>query len=309
MSPRLPLIFIFDMDATLIGDRVPYSKAQGLRRHLQQSCLTGKVTLDIPLCKKPLDKRFYDAEEIDDRFFRPFLKEALTSIKTMTQGDAEFFIFTAGAYVYGIEMVNIIEKKIGITFNRPMLSYDNLSLNAVNNQYEKSILLNFDTYIKSLIGRYPALKNPANVEIVKQGRIIFLDDSNWTEEASRSKFIHNISYDFCPIFDPLADIPVAIRAQPIVKEMLASSLSQLSGKYFIEPEEPMPIEQRNMLYHVFMADLYRMAIDKQAKAEKDMFFFHFIKAIKPYINNKLPFSDKTVPKICAYLKKKEVLAS
>jgi len=307
MSPRLPLIFIFDMDATLVGDRAPYSKAQNLRRHLQQSCLSGKVNLDIPLCKKPLDKRYYDAAEIDDRFFRPFLKESLTAIKEMTHGDAEFFIFTAGSYDNSIEMVSIIEKKIGIAFNRPMLSYNNLSFNAANNNYEKSIILNIDTYVKSLIARYPALKNPANVETVKQGRIIFFDDSNWSEEASRTKFIQNISYDFYPTFDPLADIPVAVRAQPIVKEMLASNLTQLSGIYFIEPDEKMPIEQRNMLYHVFMADLYRIAIDKQVKAEKDKFFFHLIKAIKPYINNKLPFSDKTMPKIRAYLKSNAVL--
>lgn len=301
----LPVIFIFDLDYTLIGNRFPYEYVQDIKQFIANACLTEKIGADEvgPGLSKS-DSRVYDPKlAFDPNLLRPFLKESLDQLSELFHGCAEFFVFTAGDTKGVNEFIPLIEKQFGLKFNRPLLSNIDTTLNESGGT-EKSIIMHFPKYIQSLVGRYPALKDEKKAEFVKQHRTVFFDDNDWTEEKSRSKFIQNVPYTYWPTFDLLESIPVRVRAMPLIRDFLKRKYF----KYvFVEPYGPKPANRREMDYHLFMANLHRVDADANEAALKDTFFRDFVDSVRPFAGLVKPFSDVHMAKIRASLKASHTL--
>lgn len=290
--PKLPVIFIFDLDQTLIGNRAPYFTSQTIKTLVAKACLSNKI--NMPKCHISKNKHYDPKDVMRDPFIlRPYLKESLLEIKKMFDGCAEFFIFTAGANNPSIDFIEIMEKMLdNIKFNRPILTYEHLSKQDDGVSIEKSMVLNIPECIHSLIDRYPSLKDEKNIKHVMDNRFIFMDDVNWVDKFSKDHFIQNKPYPYHPLFDMTEDIPICIKKLPIVNNILKN----VDAVVFTEPNTN-SLDERNMLYHIFMADLYRIHTKDNNEALKDTFFKELVVELKKIEKLKKPFAPKVIENI------------
>ena len=297
---KLPIIFIFDMDKCLVADTEFLLISQTLKTYVVNACKSKKISYDV---KIDIGKgnSSVDTSRISPTFFRPGMKENLHAIQDMCDGCAEFFIFSAGTHEYVHTIVPIIEKHTGIKFNRPLLTRENTTSDQTG-RTEKSLNIYFDTYMKSLLPKYPSLKTQKHIDIVRNGRIIFFDDNNWSEDSSRDKFIQVVPYNYMEVYDVLDSIPMEVRRDPILRDYL-SKYTGLNG--FIEPMD-VSYTQRNLMYHTFMAELYSMYLLKNDAALKDTFFpelANFMKSRRKLVNI---FSKEKVIELRKILQEKKL---
>ena len=302
MPARLPVIFVLDMDECIIGKAGDLLKCREMTNYIMNACRSEKIAscnnIIVKNKRSSLDTTFMTPE-----LFRPGLAEALRDIKALFDGRAEFFIFSAGTAGYVRDMVDLIEAHTQQQFNRPLLTRDN-TVESQTGTTEKSLIIYGDTFIKALLPRYPALKKQANVDIVKQSHIIYIDDNNWTEDKSRDKFIQVTSYIYTPVFDILLNVPHEIRVMPFVQDYLKKYPAYFEA--FVEPEPSVHITQRNMQYHLFMANLYNSYSQANTDAMNDRLCPEFVAALKLVHKRSHPFSPKNVELLRKTLREKKV---
>lgn len=96
---ELSSILILDLDGTMIGDISPQ------------------------ICEYEINNKLSRAHVMKDLsagLLRPYLKKFLTYMKTNHK--AEFFVYTASTKDWAYQIVEIIEKVLGIEFNRPLFT-------------------------------------------------------------------------------------------------------------------------------------------------------------------------------------------
>jgi hypothetical protein len=111
IDKTLPILFIFDLDNTLIGNPVYILSYKYLLDFIKDGCKHNR--LNGVECK--IDYNVWNNKIIDEKFFRPKLKESLQEIKTIFP-NAEFFIFSLGTKDYVTPIVQFLEKYTGISF-------------------------------------------------------------------------------------------------------------------------------------------------------------------------------------------------
>ena len=149
----LPVIFIFDLDETLIGRTVQPLGYETLMRFIYDGCKHKR--LNGVECK--IDTNVWTDKMLPNGFIRPHLKESLHQIKKLYP-TAEFFIYSLGIKSYVQNIVKYLEKKLEIKFNRPLFTRDDISLKS-DYSYLKDINGYFDTIFKSLSYKYPKCKD------------------------------------------------------------------------------------------------------------------------------------------------------
>lgn len=299
--PKLPVIFIWDMDKCLIGDANFLLFADELTTYIMNAYRSEK----IPSCKgiTPL-RNGVDAAHVTPDFFRPGIKAAFEQIQTIFDGRAEFFIFSHGAHEYVTRMVRLIEAHTGIEFNRPLLTRND-TIKKSSGKTEKSLTLHFHTIVKVLLAKYPALKKQENVNKVKESHVIYLDDNNWTEDSTKDRFLQVKPYEYTPVYDVLWNIPMSIRTLDEVQAYIAGRWWEV----FNEPKPGVHATQRDMQFHAFMTELCSRYSVPNATALADKFFPEFVDALKKTRVHRMvhPFSAKTMDALRKTLLEKEVL--
>ena len=295
---RLPVIFIFDLDRTLIGDPAHIVDYQITIEFIKQARLSNKITAD-----ELSDAEFKALPSWKDlfvpEFFRPGLKEALENIRKYYP-TAEFFIYSAGGEKYVRSMVDIVEKHIDFKFNRPLFSRTECPTNEAN-QFAKSIVARYPKIIQTLsqLDRYASVNLYERTEEIMENRLIFIDDVDFVWDR-KEKWIQCPAYNYRPMFDIDDRILRLIHRLPIVQEYLRSS--EANKTLYIHEQKDFSYDEYRMNYHLFMANLYREHnVKNQTDHSKDTFMSRFVKAIQPYRARAKPFNAKTLAVI-----KKEV---
>jgi hypothetical protein len=297
----LPVIFVFDMDETLIGESAPFlMQSKGLTKYIINACKSEKIDSCKGIVTTPCS---IDKPKIDPEFFRPGLKDAFARLSKMFGGSAEFFIFSAGGKMYVKDVVSLIEAHADVSFNRPLFTTEDTIVNS-SGETEKSIKMHADVFIKSLLPKYPALKKSENVDIVKKSRIMYLDDMNWTEEKSKDQFIQVTKFSYTPVYDLLWNVPDSIRVQAPVQEYLKRYNTHYN--VFIEPIVPVSKTMRGLQYHTFMAEKHNAFVGRNELALKDTLFLELTKAIKPFCKAVHPFNPANMKTIRERLREAKV---
>jgi hypothetical protein len=298
-TTKLPVIFVWDMDQCLIGESDLLTESSMLTQYIVNACKSEKIAS----CKGIItNRKVCNAETVTSEFFRPGMDVAFAAITQMFNGCAEHFIFSNGTAKYVQEMVELIEDHIKIKFNRPLLTREYTTESPTGNK-EKSIKMHYNIFFKALVSKYPELKKETNIELVKNSRIIYMDDNNWTEELSRDKFIQVKPYTFTPVIDVLWNISFNIRCLPVVQDYLQS----YKWNAFVEPKPSVSITQRNLQYYAFMTELNSKYLQNNITSQNDTFFPEFVNALKPLKKLARPFTSKNLDELRNKLREKHAI--
>ena len=137
---KLPFIFIFNVDKTIIGD------------------INSMYNI-----LKSMNDKYYNIEEFKQKFIRPNFKDFIEFIKNKYKY-VEFYIYANNDdYDWNI-IVNRIESNTNIKFNKPYFIND-----------EKLIGNIYDIIINDLISKYSLLKLDKNKKKVFDNQLIYID--------------------------------------------------------------------------------------------------------------------------------------
>ena len=160
---KLPYIFIFNIDKTIIGDL--YSLYNIIKKINDNDNDND-------------NDKIYRIEELKEKFIRPNFKDFIEFVKNKYKTVEFYCIFdndnnndNDNKYDLNI-IVDRIEKYSNIKFNKPYFN-DNDNDNDNDN---KIILSNlYDIIINDLISKYPSLKSQKNKEYVFNNQILYID--------------------------------------------------------------------------------------------------------------------------------------
>jgi len=227
-------------------------------------------------------------ELLPGAFYRRGLADALKEIQRLFP-TAEFFVFSAGQRHYVEQMVKLVEEHTGVHFNRPLFSREDCTFDETRS-YRKSIEVQLPRMIASLAKTYPALKKPELVEEVLANHLVFVDDNDVVWDL-KDKWIPCPTYNYVLTLDPTSGVAPSVMNHAIVRTYQRSA-----NVGFVEPEEMLD-DERNLMYHTYMADFYRHALSFNKDALQDDFFARLVAALKPLHKLKRPFASAQVAKL------------
>jgi hypothetical protein len=140
----MPLIFIIDLDGTIIGDITPQIMLYDVAKALKTVHVNGSCKFDTNAFRQKLKNGIIRPH------FESFVKTLINNVPNV-----EFFIYTASEKTWAEFVIKNIEQCIGVKFNRPIFSRS-YCLNE-NRQYKKSLQFIYPSLIKALKKKYGIL--------------------------------------------------------------------------------------------------------------------------------------------------------
>ena len=277
---NLPVLFIFDLDLTLIGRASNILEYKGILEWIKNNCKHKKFENEN--CKINIKDW---SKIIPENFIRPYLKDFLKEIKELFP-TAEFFIFSNGTKKYVKLMVDYIEKKIKVKFNKLIIARD-LNLTNDEHRYSKEITEYIENLIiKSLSKKYSSKLLEKNRNLIFNDRTIIIDDNNY---IWNDKPIINIPpYDYNPLFEFDINMLNLIYKNSLISNYISNNNYQ---EFFPKNDITNKTEEEFKLnYHLFLAEMYRNNIENNKEMVKDDFFIKFLKSIKSRKNMEKPFT-------------------
>ena len=287
---RLPTIFVFDLDETMIGVSNHVSTAVDLYEFIHNGISLRKIPFSGK--KKAFVKSHGDFAA--PNILRPHFKEGMEAIKRHYP-TAEFFVYSAGTFDYVISFVKWIERLTGITFRRPIFARHN-TMSSETSSYVKSIEYHAPAMMDVLEADYPALSKLENRKQVTDYRMIHIDDRANILWEGPQKLINCPGYDFEQFFDITEGIDKALISHPSVQEYLKNQTRYNKSNPYVIPENATE-DKGKAHYHLAMFEIYNSLVEKNAKALQDDFFVRFPKALSRFKSLKRPFTSANVKKI------------
>jgi len=275
MSNNLPLIFILDIDNTLIGDSKEIRKYDDFITYMKNSCNRKKIDKDDVICMKE-----WKNNHIPKDFFRPYMKEFFTEIRKLYK-DSEFFVFSLGTFVYVKDIVKLIENYLeDITFNKPYFSREN-SFRTDTNDYVKDINAYESIIVDKLKHKYRDIST--SIKQILEERTIIIDDINiWDDDYRHIKIK---PYNYYPIVEyDLHLLELIYKYDNLYKYIVNSKIMEI--------ERGNSFENFLMNYHIYMVNLYNTKNNSNKKELMDNTFKIIINSLK----RKLKMKDIKITK-------------
>lgn len=160
---KLPYIFIFDIDNTIIGNLYNCIYEKRLLSYIYKICKKNNILND---CVKELDI----VDELNNGLLRPNFKDFIDFIKKKYK-HVEIYVYTYSSYKWvHTGLIHNIEKSSGVKFNEPYFTRED-TLDG-----DKLLGNIFDIIITNLVLKYPALKLDKNKRTVFDSQLVFIDD-------------------------------------------------------------------------------------------------------------------------------------
>jgi len=174
-----PLVFILDLDGTIIGDCAYQAILFNIENILKSNSIKAKA-----------DSMLLDSYKPESKLIRPYFKYFILTIKKHFP-NALFYIYTASEKSWAEKEIKLIEKTHGFKFNRPLFTREDCIVDSFGN-YRKSV--------KKILPRI--VKGNKKVKI--QPNKILVIDNNAVFIDYASNFLQCPSYNhllFCSIWD------------------------------------------------------------------------------------------------------------
>ena len=161
-----PFIIIFDIDQTIIGNVNMQSKENDLLEFIYNTCKKKGINNE---CQNiDLDMQ----EELNNGLLRPYVRDFITFCYEKFK-NVEVFFYTNSNYKWTNKILGkSIEKALNIKINRPFFTREN----SMTQDLKKSLANVYPLIIKSLLKKYPSMKDEKNTEYILNNRTIFIDD-------------------------------------------------------------------------------------------------------------------------------------
>lgn len=199
-----PLIFILDLDGTVIGD-------------ISQQVMLFDMLEEIKLSKKQLDLEEFKYK-LSNGLIRPYLINFINDIKAHYI-NVEFFIYTASKKEWAEHLVKHIESTLNIKFNRPIFTRNDCLY--INNEFKKSI-----SKIKNRI--FNTLKKKPELHLLDlkdlKDRIIMIDNSKVFLE-------HDYNIVYCPTYSFKYPENILLIIKRSIFEKYTNDIFNVIGKY------------------------------------------------------------------------------
>lgn len=241
----LPLIFLFDMDHTIVGNCEWQVARYDLSRKLAQKHDVNKLKF-----------------ELENGLLRPHFESCFKLIRTKYP-NAEIYVFTAAEKNWAHVMITSIEKMLGIQFNRPIFSRENC--------------VNEDGILKKHIGKlapaiYRKLKTSYKLSHISQlkKQIILVDNNMVIGPHDSHRFVQCNSYVYAVPCDVFAAIPSTIMESNINNVLTVLRRYPLFSKLALSTD----IFKLYACYYTFLAEAYKQSSSsiQRAQREKDVFW-------------------------------------
>jgi hypothetical protein len=190
---KLPFIIIFDIDKTLIGNPLNLSTEYYLLEFIFNNCKKKGINI------KCLNTDILNMEdELNNGLLRPFAKEFITFCNKKFK-NVEVFFYTDNSYKWTNNIIGKnIEKALNIKVNRPFFSNENSILNLQN---KKSLVNIYPLIIKSLLKKYPLMKDEEITKYILNNRTIYIDDIKDNLYAYTERQLVCPEYKYFPYYD------------------------------------------------------------------------------------------------------------
>ena len=190
---KLPFIIIFDIKKTLIGDTNNLSTEYYLLEFIFNNCKKKSINT------KCLNTDILNMEdELKNGLLRPFAKEFITFCNKKFK-NVEVFFYTDYSYKFTNNIIGKnIEKALNIKVNRPFFTIENYNYSL----YHKKSLVNiYPLIIKSLLKKYPLMKDENNTKYILNNRTIYIDNIKDNLHAYTERQLVCPEYEYYPYYD------------------------------------------------------------------------------------------------------------
>jgi len=163
---KKPFIIIFDIDQTIIGDVKLLSKEDNLLEFIFNIC--KKKGINTKCQNTELDMQV----ELKNGLLRPYVHDFIKFCDKKFK-NVEVFFYTNSSYKWTNKILGKnIEKALNIKINRPFFTREN----SMSQDWKKSLANIYPLIIKSLLKKYPYMKDEKKTDYILNNRTIFIDD-------------------------------------------------------------------------------------------------------------------------------------
>ena len=165
---KYPFIIILDIDNTIIGTVNQLCKEREVLEYIYNLC--KKNGLEKCIRQNNVDMQ----KELKDGLLRPYINEFIKFCNNKFK-NVEVFFYTNSSYNYtNTFLATNVKKALKVKVNKPFFTREN-SMN-INGVTKKSLVNIFPFIIKSLVKKYPIMKNEKNIDYIINTRFVFIDD-------------------------------------------------------------------------------------------------------------------------------------
>ena len=165
---KYPFIIILDIDQTIIGTVNQLCKEREVLEYIYNLCKKNRLEKCIRQNNVDMQK------ELKDGLLRPYINEFINFCNNKFK-NVEVFFYTNSSYNYtNTFLATNVKKALKVKVNKPFFTREN-SMN-INGVTKKSLVNIFPFIIKSLVKKYPIMKNEKNIDYIINTRFVFIDD-------------------------------------------------------------------------------------------------------------------------------------
>lgn len=184
---KYPFIIILDIDQTIIGTVNQLCKEREVLEYIYNLC--KKRRLEKCIRQNNVDMQ----KELNDGLLRPYIKDFIVYCNNKFK-NAEIFFYTNSSYNYtNTFLATNVEKALKVKVNKPYFTRENSMI--INGKYKKSLVNIFPFIIKSLVKKYPIMKNEKIIDYIIHNRFVFIDD------IRENTFEYEHRQIICPRYD------------------------------------------------------------------------------------------------------------
>lgn len=268
-----PMVIVFDIDGTLIGDIRP----QVMMYELQMALKTSQKRTNIINSKE-----FQDS--LNAGIVRPYFVKFIKKLKE-TFPNVELFVYTASEKQWAHFLVPHIEKACGCRFNRPLMTRDNCLL--FQNEYRKHMSVIQKCIAKSLKKKYGMLKTQD-----LNDRILIIDNNTNVYDQNDKKHVV-----FCPTYDYKRPINVPAMINERTFRAIGPVVTSVLSKYMNMPNTIDYVEFQKAFYSQYLHQLANVQKNNEMHS-RDKFFLYLMNII---VYKKI---QRFTPKAVSYISKK-----
>lgn len=278
-----PFIIIFDIDQTIIGNVNMQSKENDLLEFIYNTC--KKKGINNGCQNIDLDMQ----EELNNGLLRPYVRDFITFCDKKFK-NVEVFFYTNSSYKWTNKILGKnIEKALNIKINRPFFTREN----SMTQDWKKSLANVYPLIIKSLLKKYPSMKDEKNTEYILNNRTIFIDDIKNNIISYTNRQLVCPAYDYYSYYDIYEKLITKYKMDPKIFNN-KDILKYMEDNYIYIYNKNGSVLQKNKDY-VNIANMYKTKhsqLSTELSKETDTYFKDLITKLSnksvsdDYLSNK-----------------------
>lgn len=249
----LPILFIFDMDNTIIGNSINLINYKNFVEDINYN----------KYWKNYLKENF---------LIRPYLKTFLKEVKELYP-TAEFFIYSVGTRNYVNYIIETLEEELEIKFNRPLATREDASISKDTNEYIKELNGQQSKIFETLEKKYGKFDENTR-EIILKERTIIIDDNPrvWNGDI---RHIICKPYNYIPIIELDYNLMMRIYENKDIYMKAKNYISDL-----IPNKDKLTFDEFMYNYHLNIVEQYSKIKEINRNEYKDDFFKKLLNKMK-----------------------------